>query len=90
MTTVGRVEVSEKPELTWNNPVLDRLYEHLAYEFELADRDLFLSRKLELITLTAEMYQNLLQNSRGHRVEWYIVVLIFVEIALSAYDLFLK
>ena len=29
--TVGRVEVSEKPELTWDRPDLDRLYERLGY-----------------------------------------------------------
>lgn len=76
--------------MTWNDPVLDNLYEHLANEFELTDRDLFLTRKLELITLTAEMYQNLLQNNRGHRVEWYIVILIVVEIVLTVYEFFIK
>ena len=41
---VGRVEVAEKPEIVWDDPRLDRLYERLATEYELRDRDRALSR----------------------------------------------
>lgn len=86
--TVGRVEVTEKPEIVWEHPDLDRLYERLAVEFELRDRDLALSRKLDLIANTAETYLDLLQTRQSIRVEWYIVVLIVVEILLSLYGIF--
>jgi len=85
--TVGRVEVTEKPEITWDQPQLDRLYEHLAAEYELRDRDRALSRKLDLVSGTAETYLELLHNRRSIRVEWYIVLLIAVEIVLSLYEL---
>jgi uncharacterized Rmd1/YagE family protein len=84
--TVGRVEVTEKPEITWDDPGLDRLYQRLAAEYELRDRDLALSRKLELVSRTAETYLDLLNNRQTLRVEWYIVILIVAEIALSLYD----
>jgi uncharacterized Rmd1/YagE family protein len=87
--TVGRVEVTDKPELTWDRADLDRLYVRLSNEYELRDRDAALGRKLELVARTAETLLELLHNRRALRVEWYIVVLILVEIVLSVYDLFL-
>jgi uncharacterized Rmd1/YagE family protein len=86
---VGRVEITEKPEITWDQAELDHLYEHLAKEYELIDRNLALSRKLELIALTAETYLDLLHNRQTIRVEWYIVVLIVAEIILTLYEMFL-
>jgi uncharacterized Rmd1/YagE family protein len=84
--TIGRVEVAEKPELTWDDPALDRLYEHLAAEFDLRERDRALTRKVELASNTVETYLGLLQNRQSLRVEWYIVALILVEIVLGLYD----
>jgi uncharacterized Rmd1/YagE family protein len=85
--TVGRVEVTEKPEITWEDRELDRLYEHLSSEYELRDRDLALTRKLELVSVTVETYLDLLRSRQTLRVEWYIVALIAIEIALIVYDL---
>jgi uncharacterized Rmd1/YagE family protein len=81
--TVGRVEITEKPDLTWDSPHLDRLYQRLASEYELHDRDLILSRKLDLLWRIAETYLDLLNNRQGHRLEWYIIILILIEIALT-------
>ena len=84
--TVARVEVTEKPELTWDRPELDRLYVRLSTEFELRARDLSLTRKLELVTETTRTLLDLLQNRSSLRVEWYIVALIIAEILLTLYD----
>ena len=48
-----------------------------------------LNRKLELISRTAETVLELLQHRHSLRVEWYIVILIVVEILLTLYELFL-
>jgi uncharacterized Rmd1/YagE family protein len=85
---VGRAEVTEKPEIVWDDPELDRLYERLAVEYELRDRDVALSRKLDLVARTAETHLELLHNRHSIRLEWYIVVLIAVEIVLIVYDIF--
>jgi uncharacterized Rmd1/YagE family protein len=85
--TVGRAEVAEKPELIWDDPALDRLYEHLAAEFELRERDRALARKIEVASNTVETYLGLLLSRQNIRVEWYIVVLIVIEIALTLYTL---
>jgi uncharacterized Rmd1/YagE family protein len=86
--TVGRIEIAEKPELTWERPELERLYARLGEEYELRDRDVALGRKLEVISNTAETLLDLQNNRRSLRVEWYIVILILVEIVLTLYELF--
>jgi uncharacterized Rmd1/YagE family protein len=85
--TVGRVEVTEKPELTWDSPELDRLYVRLAHEFELTERDQALTRKLQLISTVASTYLDLLNNRQMLRVEWYIVGLIVIDTLLTLYSL---
>lgn len=87
---VGRVEIIDKPELLWDAPDLERLYLRLENEYEIRERHLALERKLELISRTAETVLDLLQHNTGLRVEWYVVILIVVEILLSLYDLFVQ
>ena len=87
---VGRVEVGEKPEILWDHPELEPLYLRLEREFEIRERKLALERKLELISRTVETQLELLQAKHSLRVEWYIVILIIVEILLSLYELFIR
>jgi uncharacterized Rmd1/YagE family protein len=88
--TVGRAAIVEKPELLWEHPELDRLYHRLSHEYELHERQRALEGKLELIANTAQTLLDLLQNRRSLRVEWYIVILIVVEILLTLYEMFLR
>jgi uncharacterized Rmd1/YagE family protein len=87
---VGRVEVGEKPEILWERPELELLYVHLEAEYELKERQLALERKLQVISRTAETLLDLLHAKRSLRVEWYIVILIVVEIVLTLYELFFR
>lgn len=80
---VGRVEVSEKPELLWEHPEHERLYIRLEDEYELAERHDAVERKLMLISKTANTLLGILQDRRTLRVEWYIVILIVIEIVIS-------
>jgi required for meiotic nuclear division protein 1 len=85
---VGRGEVGDKPEVIWERPDLERLYLNLEAEYEIRERQVALERKLALINDTAATLLDLLQSKRSIRVEWYIVILIVVEIALTLYELF--
>lgn len=87
---VGLVQVSEKPEILWEQPDLERLYLRLEDEYELSERHRALERKLQYIARTAETILNLLQHSTTLRVEWYVVALIVIEVLLSVYENFLK
>ena len=88
--TVGRVEIGEKPEMLWERPDLERLYGRLEDEYELRERHRALERKLDLISRTAQTLLDVLQAKRTLRVEWYIVILILVEIILTLYEMFFR
>jgi uncharacterized Rmd1/YagE family protein len=83
---VGRVEVSDKPELLWEYPMLERLYQRMEDEYEIKERHLALERKLQLISRATETILDLLQHNRSLRVEWYIVILIVIEIVITLVD----
>lgn len=80
---VGRVEVSDKPELLWEYPALERLYQRMEDEYEIKERHIALERKLQLISRATETILDLLQHNRSLRVEWYIVILIVIEILIT-------
>ena len=80
---VGRVEVSDKPEVLWEYPMLERLYQRIEDEYEIKERHVALERKLQLISRATETILDLLQHNRSLRVEWYIVILIVIEILIT-------
>lgn len=84
---VGWAEVAEKPEIVWEERDLDVLYERLSAEYELRDRDVALTRKLTLVSNVAGTYLDLHQSRQSIRLEWYIVVLIVVEIVILVYEI---
>jgi uncharacterized Rmd1/YagE family protein len=86
---VGRVEVVDKPEILWEHPELERFYLRLQDEFEIAERHLALEQKLALVARTAHTVLEVFQGRRSLRVEWYIVILIVLEILLSLYQMFI-
>lgn len=87
---VGRAEAGDKPELLWEHPRLERLYALLEDEFEIRDRLAAIDRKLELAARTERTLVELISTRHALRVEWYIVVLIVVEILLTLYSMFLR
>ena len=87
---VGRVEIQDKPDILWDLPELEYLYIRLEAEYELRERSAVLERKLTIIGRTAETTLTLLHNRRSLRVEWYIVVLIVIEILLFSYEIWWK
>jgi uncharacterized Rmd1/YagE family protein len=84
---VGHVQVLEKPDALWEHSELERFYLRLRREYELREREHALNRKLELVSRTVATLLEVIQNRRSLRVEWYIVLLILFEIALTLYDM---
>ncbi len=87
---VGRAEITEKPEILWDNPGLEGLFARLEDEFELRERHAAIERKLGVISQTSRTLLELLSSRHSLRVEWYIVILILVEILLSLYEMFIR
>lgn len=87
---VGRVAISDKPDVLWDRPDLERLHTRLTEEFEILDRFEVVEMKLNLIGRTIQTAIDLMQARRSLRVEWYIVILIVVEICLTLYEMFIR
>lgn len=79
---VGRVEVRERPDVLWERPDLGRLWTRLDAEYELAERDAALDRKLDVVSRTASTLLGIRHNRQSLLLELSIVLLIIGEIAL--------
>lgn len=80
---VGQVEVDDKPDILWDKPDLDRLYQRLEGEYELKERHKALKEKLDMVYRTAEVMLGMLQDKTALRLELYIVLLIVFEVIMS-------
>ncbi len=84
---VGTAEVTEKPDLLWDKPDLDRFYARLEDEYEIRERLSVVERKLAVVSNAARTMLELSQSRRSLHVEYYIVALILIEIVLSLYEM---
>lgn len=82
----GRVAVTEKPDAVWDRADLDRLYVRLENEYELKERAEILSRKLNVISGTAQALTDIIDTRRALFVEFVIVALIAIEIVFGVYQ----
>ena len=87
---VGSAEVTEKPDLLWDSPELDRFYIRLEDEYEIRERHAAIERKLAVVSNTARTMLELSQTKRSLNVEYYIVALIVMELLISLYELVWK
>jgi uncharacterized Rmd1/YagE family protein len=87
---VGKIEVTEKPIILWEHFELEPLHAQLVEDLEIIERQTSLERKIELISHTSHTSLEVLQQYHSHRLEWYIIILIGIEIVLQLYELFFK
>ncbi len=83
----GPVAVSEKPDILWDKPQLERLYARLEDEYELKERAEALNRKLAVIAETAQVLTDIIDTRRSLRLELIIVFLILFEVLITVYQL---
>ncbi len=86
----GRVDLDDKPDVLWDHPELERLWVKLVDEYDLPARSRAIGRKLEVIRETADTITELIATRTSHRLEWYIIALIALEVVLGLYDRFWK
>ena len=86
----GRVAVSEKPDVLWDRPDLERLYARLEDEYELSERVETLNRKLAVIADTATTLADIIDTKRSLRLEIVVVFLIAFEIVITFYEIYAR
>ena len=86
---VNQLAMLDKPEITWESANLDEFYNELTEEYEIEERYVTLSKKLEIIFRDIEFIMNFMDTRRGFFMELIIIVLIAFEIVLFLYERFL-
>jgi uncharacterized Rmd1/YagE family protein len=72
----------DKPDATWDDPEMDRIYGDLQAEFDLKDRYEALEHKLVAVQETLELVLDVERHRRMYLLELSIAVLILIELVL--------
>lgn len=86
----GRVELADRPDVLWDHQELERFWVKLTDEYDLGPRARAVGQKLAVIRETADTMADLLSTRTSHRLEWYIIVLICLELLLGLYNQLFK
>ena len=78
----------DKPDATWDDPAMDRIYADLRAEFELADRFEALETKLRGMQEALELILDVVRDRRLVLLETTVVLLILLEIVLTVSTFF--
>ena len=73
----------DKPDQTWDDPEIDRIYADLRAEFDLLDRYQALESKLRGVQEALELVLDVARERRMWLLEMSIALLILVELVLS-------
>jgi uncharacterized Rmd1/YagE family protein len=77
------VDVLDTPEFFWEYPELEHLYKIIANELEIGTRGHVLNQRLDVVRELFEMLGNELNHQHSSRLEWTIIWLIVIEVAIT-------
>jgi uncharacterized Rmd1/YagE family protein len=77
------VSLLDKPDATWDDPAMDRIYDDLRAEFDLADRYTSLEQKLSGVQEALELVLDVARDRRMMLLEVFIAALIVLEVVLE-------
>jgi len=77
---IAKLEVLDKPELTWERKEYDSLYFDFSEELDLGERISVLEQKLSLLKSHMEMALDIISTRRMEILEIVIIILIFLSI----------
>lgn len=75
----------DKPDATWEDPAMDRIYDDLRTEFDLADRYAAMEQKLRSVQETLELIVDVARDRRILLLEIAVAFLILTEILLPVF-----
>ncbi|MCS6913618.1 MAG: RMD1 family protein [Myxococcales bacterium] len=83
---IAKLALFDKPDLAWEHPQIDRLFNGLRLELEIADRYRALEAKLRMIQENLVLLADLSQQRSTWRVEMAIVLLILFEVGIMLWQ----
>ena len=75
----------DKPDATWDDPAMDRIYDELRAEFDLVDRYTTMEQKLNGVREALELVLDVARDRRMWLLEVTIVLLILFELLLEVF-----
>ena len=75
----------DKPDATWDDPAMDRIYDELRAEFDLVDRYTTMEQKLHGVREALELVLDVARDRRMWLLEVTIVLLILFEILIELF-----
>lgn len=78
-----RSEILDTPEFFWNYPELESFYRKIAHYLDIMKRVEILNKKLTVIHELFDILRNEINHQYSSRLEWIIIILIFIEITIS-------
>lgn len=87
-TSIAHIMVLDKPDITWDDPEVDRLYLTMARLFELDERYQEIKHKSETLLDMTDVFASLSHARRSARLEWIIIILIAIEILIYLIQLY--
>ncbi|HNF99949.1 MAG TPA: RMD1 family protein [Pseudomonadota bacterium] len=85
---IATLALFDKPDATWDNQQIDRIYSGLRVELEIDDRFRALEAKLRMIQENLVLLADLYHSRSTWRLELTVVLLILFEILLNLWNLF--
>lgn len=88
--TISYIMLLDKPDIAWKNEEAEEFFTNLSNLFELNDRYEKVHHKSEVLLDITEVFSGLAHSKRGTRLEWAVIILILIELALSILDKLIK
>lgn len=76
-------ELIETPDLYWTEPTLEKIYESVGRRLDIQPRISIMNRKLDYVTEEQRALLSVLNEKKGTRLEWIIIILIMVEVGFE-------
>lgn len=81
-------ELIETPDLYWTEPNLEKIYESISRTLDILPRIAILNRKLDYATEEQRALLSVLNEKKGTRLEWIIILLIMVEVCFELFHFY--
>ena len=87
-TTISYIQLLDKPDVTWKSENAELLFNDLADNFELTDRNNIINSKTDALLSTTEVFANLTYSKRANNLDLIVVILILIELIFMDPSLF--
>lgn len=78
-------EILDIPEFFWEHPELEPFYRRTAHYLDVSKRVEVLNKRLNVVHELFEILSNELNHQHSSRLEWTIIILIVIEVAIAVF-----